>query len=137
MGNRAVITTEDKEIGVYVHYNGGRDSIEGFLKYCEIMQFRSPETDDYGWARLCQVLGNFFGANGLCVGVNDIKKLDSEGDNGTYITKDWKIIGRENFDGQEHKEYPLEEMLEHINKKQPNEVQDRFLENKAILDAKS
>ena len=33
MGNRAVITTRKdlKDIGVYLHWNGGRDSVEGFL----------------------------------------------------------------------------------------------------------
>lgn len=28
MGNRAVITTPDKKMGVYLHWNGGRDSVE-------------------------------------------------------------------------------------------------------------
>ena len=35
MGNRAVITTPDKKIGVYLHWNGGRDSVEGFLQTCK------------------------------------------------------------------------------------------------------
>jgi hypothetical protein len=35
MGNRAVITTEQKRIGVYLHWNGGLDSVEGFLTYCK------------------------------------------------------------------------------------------------------
>ena len=26
MGNRAVITTEKKDLGIYLHWNGGRDS---------------------------------------------------------------------------------------------------------------
>lgn len=30
MGNRAVITTEEKQIGVYLHWNGGRDSVQAF-----------------------------------------------------------------------------------------------------------
>lgn len=28
MGNRAVITTSDKKMGIYLHWNGGRDSVE-------------------------------------------------------------------------------------------------------------
>lgn len=32
MGNRAVITTRAKEIGVYLHLNGGRDSVEAFIR---------------------------------------------------------------------------------------------------------
>jgi hypothetical protein len=47
MGNRAVITTEDKQLGVYVHWNGGRDSIEAFLLYCKIKGYRAPENDSY------------------------------------------------------------------------------------------
>ena len=36
MGHSAVITTRNdlKDIGVYLHWNGGRDSVEGFLSYC-------------------------------------------------------------------------------------------------------
>lgn len=60
MGNRAVITTEENfeknsGLGVYLHWNGGRDSVQGFLEYCRLRSFRRPESDDYGWARLCQV----------------------------------------------------------------------------------
>lgn len=95
MGNRAVITTEDKNLGVYVHWNGGRNSIEGFLLYCKLKGYRCPEDDCYGWARLCQVIGNFFG--GECsVGIDKYDRLDTDnGDNGTYIIKDWQIVGKE------------------------------------------
>ncbi len=61
MGNRAVIATKQKDVGIYVHWNGGRDSIEAFLLYCRIQCFRPPNEDIYGWARLCQVIANFFG----------------------------------------------------------------------------
>jgi hypothetical protein len=36
MGNRAVITDNKQRIGIYLHWNGGRDSVEAFLKYCEL-----------------------------------------------------------------------------------------------------
>lgn len=95
MGNRAVITTEDKQIGVYVHWNGGRDSIEAFLLYCKLKGYRAPENDYYGWARLCQVIGNFFGGE-YSVGIDRYDRLDNDnGDNGTYIIKDWQIIDKE------------------------------------------
>ena len=49
MGNRCVITTredfDNDGIGIYLHWNGGRDSVEAFLKYCELKQYRSV-TDD-------------------------------------------------------------------------------------------
>ena len=53
MGNRAVITTQEyitnpDAIGVYLHWNGGRDSVEAFLKYCDLRGFRPPDSDEYG-----------------------------------------------------------------------------------------
>lgn len=95
MGNRAVITTEDKQLGVYVHWNGGRSSVEAFLLYCKLKGYRCPENDCYGWSRLCQVIGNFFGGE-YSVGIDLYSRLDIDnGDNGTYIIKDWQIIGKE------------------------------------------
>jgi hypothetical protein len=95
MGNRAVITTEDKQLGVYVHWNGGRSSVEAFLLYCKLKGYRCPENDCYGWARLCQVIGNFFGGE-YSVGIDKYDRLDTDnGDNGTYIIKDWQIVGKE------------------------------------------
>lgn len=94
MGNRAVITTEKEEIGVYVHWNGGQESIEEFLAICKAKGHRCPEDDCYGWARLCQVIGDFFGGS-LSVGIDKLENLDCDnGDNGMYIIRDWKIVGR-------------------------------------------
>ncbi len=80
MGNRAVITTRKdlKDIGVYLHWNGGRDSVEGFLTYCKIKGYRPPEYDNYGWAYLCTTIGNFFGQSGLSLGVDVANKLDCD-----------------------------------------------------------
>ena len=68
MGNRAVITWEKKEdpkqshsLGIYLHWNGGIESVSAFLKYCELKGYRAPDSDCYGYARICQVIGNFFG----------------------------------------------------------------------------
>ena len=37
MGNRAVITTKENMynngVAIYLHWNGGRDSVEAFLEY--------------------------------------------------------------------------------------------------------
>ena len=67
MGNRAIITTKKRDLGVYLHWNGGRDSVGAFLEYCELRGFRAPDSDTYGWARLCQVICNYMGAEGLSV----------------------------------------------------------------------
>ena len=46
MGNRAVITTEGRDLSLYLHWNGGRDSVEAFLRYCDLRGFRAPDADD-------------------------------------------------------------------------------------------
>lgn len=123
MGNRAVITTREKKIGVYLHWNGGRDSIEGFLIYCKLKGYRSPEKDNYGWARLCQVIGNFFGGE-YSVGIDLYDRLDTDnGDNGVYIIENWEIVDREFFEGEEQDVYNLDEALETINKCMPVDEQ--------------
>ena len=136
MGNRAVITTSEKEIGVYLHWNGGRDSVSAFLMYCKLKGYRSPETDCYGWARLCLVIGNYIGGE-YSLGIDTYNRLDTDnGDNGTYIIKDWEIVGREFFTGEEQDSYGLEEMLIEINKSQPIKEQlneEEMLKNAGLL----
>lgn len=132
MGNRAVITTEQKQIGVYLHWNGGRDSVQAFLLYCKLRGFRAPENDCYGWARLCQVIGNYFGGD-LSLGVDKYDRLDTDnGDNGVYIIKDWGIVGREFYEGAEQNNYELRDMLRDINEAQP---ESERLSNEVIEDA--
>ncbi len=147
MGNRAVITTRENfennsGLGVYLHWNGGRDSVRGFLEYCRLRSFRTPENDDYGWARLCQVIGNFLGADGVSVGIDEVGRLDKDnGDNGTYLIEGWRIVGREFFSGQEQEIYSLQRVLQAIDESQPedqklgNEMIDSLLYNgKTISD---
>jgi hypothetical protein len=123
MGNRAVITTEDRKLGVYVHWNGGRDSIEAFLKYCELRGFRSPTSDTYGWARLVQVIANYMGGDGLSVGISPYTTDEymNPGDNGIYIISGWQIVDRiypyENF--EEYINYDINEFMHDIDMAQP------------------
>lgn len=121
MGNSAIIKAKgNNNKAIYLHWNGGRDSVEAFLKYCELRNFRGFE-DDYGMARFCQVVGNFFGADGLSIGVVD--SVNWTGDNGTYIVEGWEIVGREDFKGIEQKWYDLQEMLIEIDRAQPTNQQ--------------
>ena len=95
MGNRAVITTRERKVGLYLHWNGGRDTVEPLLRYCELQGYRPPSDDDYGWARLAQVVGNFFGG-ALSVGVGSYTtdvRMDP-GDNGIYVIDGWRIAER-------------------------------------------
>lgn len=129
MGNRAIIKQEGKDVGVYLHWNGGIDSVTAFLKYCELRNFRSFD-DSYGIARFCQVVGNFFGGSlsmGIYSGIGETKR-DAEGlDNGIYVVKGWKIvrhIGR----SERREGYDLDDMLKEIDSKQPkNEQLGEFL----------
>lgn len=126
MGNRAVITTrenfENNGIGVYVHWNGGRDSVEAFLQYCKLRGFRCPEHDNYGWARLCQIIANFFDKDGLSVGIDTVNNLDCDNwDNGVYIIEKWKIVGREYFRGFEQEWHDFRDMLYTIDSRQPED----------------
>ena len=126
MGNRAVITTSrdndvsmSNDIGIYLHWNGGRDSVEAFLEYCKRRGFRSPDQDCYGWARLCQVIGNFFGGD-LSIGIDKCCNLDCDNwNNGVYIIKNWEIVGRQYFQGTEQDIYDLEGMIREIDACQP------------------
>ena len=127
MGNRAVITTRENfnndGVGVYLHWNGGRDSVQAFLTYCIMKGFREPTSDNYGWARLCQVIGNFFGGE-LSIGIDKCSHLDYDNyDNGTYIIDGWDIVDREYFNGNEQYNYDLYEMLCDIDNAQPTREQ--------------
>lgn len=127
MGNRAVITTkenfENNGVGVYLHWNGGYDSVSAFLKYCELKGYRSPDRDNYGWARLCQVVGNFFGGS-TSLGIDVVNKLDCDNyDNGVYIIKGWEIVDRKHKRHAEQMNYEMEEMLMAIDKAMPEKEQ--------------
>ena len=138
MGNRAVITTkenfENNGIGIYLHWNGGYDSVSAFLKYCEIKGYRTPDTDNYGWARLCQVIGNFFGGS-TSLGIDTLDKLDCDNhDNGVYIIKGWEIVDRKHNHYAEQMNYDMEDMLMEIDKAMPEAEQlGEYLKAKEIL----
>lgn len=129
MGNRAVVAWTDtrgnfdmSSTGVYLHWNGGRDSIEAFLGYCEMMGFRSPSYDNYGIANFVTVVSNFFG-DGLSVGVDSINKLcANNGDNGLYICNGWHIVDRKFFEGCEQNEHNFSQIVSAINEAQPNSM---------------
>lgn len=123
MGNRAVITTKDNfennGVGVYLHWNGSPECVKGFLEYCKRKEYRSPDTDCYGWARLCQVAANFFD-NGLSVGIDTIDKLDcNNGDNGVYIIEGWDIVDRKCSDIELEDIKINEDFIDVIDKYQP------------------
>lgn len=124
MGNRAIVKPKGKNIGVYLHWNGGIDSVTAFLKYCELKDYRSFD-DSYGIARFCQVVGNFFGGGlsiGIQSGIGETKHDAAYIDNGIYVVKGWKIV--EHIGEREPREgYDLNDMLKAIDVKQPESEQ--------------
>ena len=101
MGNRAVITTSTehyKGTGIYLHWNGGIESILAFLAAAKERKYRDPESDPhYSLARLTGLLHEFFGVhNDTSIGIGAMENLDCDNyDNGVYIIgRNWEIIGR-------------------------------------------
>ena len=125
MGNRAIITTRENYkndgAGIYLHWNGGRDSVEAFLTYCRKKGYRDPVSDDeYALAPLVQVVANFFGG-ATSVGIVNARCMAGD-DNGVYIVgENWEIVGREEIGNGfiEQDVYPLEEMLKEIDSRMP------------------
>ena len=136
MGNRAIVRQAGKHVGVYLHWNGGRDSVEAFLEYCKLKGMPGFDTD-YGTARFCQVVGNFFGGNnsiGICA---DVYNTDAKGcDNGIYDVKEFDIVGRvpDISPSQEQRNHDRQEMLLSIDAAQPaNErLGEKFLKAASV-----
>ena len=84
MGNRAVIKIEGETTGIYLHWNGGVESVLGFLKAAKELGVRDPKGDpSYCLARLTQIIGNFFGGT-LSIGLGVADRMDNS-DNGTFV----------------------------------------------------
>jgi len=138
MGNRAVIAfvndkgKQDKNsVGIYLHWNGGRDSVEGFLQAAKDYGLRSGS---YGVARLTQIIANGLGGT-LSLGVDQVKNLDCDNwDNGVYwVDKEFNIVAREHIEKygltagtfKEQQEYKLADFVKDL--KQDN---DQFFQAK-------
>lgn len=119
MSNSGIIMFEDnKELGLYLHWNGGRDSVEAFLKYCKL----TKKTGGFqcGMLSLAQVIKNW----SIELGNIIVNPFNHNSDNGIYIVdKKWNIIDRKKFNGIEQNEYNLEEFLKDLDKSQPTDYQ--------------
>ena len=101
MGNRAVITASNNKTegqGIYLHWNGGIESVLAFLDTARQLKYRSPESDNsYGMARLCGLICLMLGVRSdTGVGIGDLKQLDCDNyDNGVYVVgTDWQLVDR-------------------------------------------
>jgi len=117
MGNRAVIAFKDEHFeedmcpAIYLHWNGSRESVEGFLKAAEKFGIRGDDSS-YCIARLTQVIANAIGGT-LSLGVGCYGNFGDPGDNGVYWIKDWEIIEHsskflDNYEYEDDEEYNTE-----------------------------
>ena len=125
MGNRALISfkeeNQDKKLApsIYLHWQGGRDSVEAFLEASQILGIRGND-GTYCIGRMTQVIGNALGGT-LSLGVGCYGNFGTEWlDHGVYWIKDWKIIDRELpsfYDEEEfieQREYDHDEFVKEI-----------------------
>ena len=95
MGNRGVMTFVDENnteyVSIYMHWNGGVESIKAFLDYAKEVDVRGSDPS-YAAARVTQIAANFMGGT-LSVGLGHSSQLDCDnGDNGQYIVRNLEII---------------------------------------------
>lgn len=140
MGNRALITGKNSTVGIYLHWNGGMDSVKPFLTYASFHTSAGlgQDTYDSGLSTLVTIVNNFFGLGSTAsIDTVDPEALEecSPGDNGVYVVdKNWDIIQRVDAPSMEQDSYDFAEMLEAIDEAQPENIQlgKKFLESKVI-----
>ena len=123
MGNRCLIAFKEKESKkkkeevpcIYLHWNGGRDSVEAFLDATRRLGVRKNDPS-YAMARLTQIIANYLGGT-LSIGISSVGDwaLDFL-DNGIYWVDELEIYDRtDTYDGhQEQNSYDHEELVKAI-----------------------
>ena len=130
MGNRAVVAfvdcsgkdksrylnnslIKDKSPSVYLHWNGGRDSVEGFLTVVKKLYGGSSCLDAKERAVVFYSVVRRAGMGGVSTEVSTFKKVDADnGDNGTYwVDESFQIIDREYQRYPEQQNHPLNEFV--------------------------
>lgn len=130
--NTAIITTmenfDNDGLVIFLEYNGDPVSVESFLEYCKNKNYGSL-TKEYGFARLTQVIANFFGGTqAICLG--KLSDFDYKNcDNGVYIVNNlWNIICRMFYNDEELSDYThsdpdaVDQMVDIIADMQPTDM---------------
>lgn len=138
MGNRAFIGFEKSPINIYVHWNGGIESVKAFCDVAKERKFADPTSDaDYAMARLIGLIHEFFGVTnsdslGVCAfsSAEEEKDAITYADNGKYIIgKDWQIIRHYQYSYDDQKFVDLATTLEDSS----DEDKQRYEQIKSIL----
>lgn len=92
MGNRAVISFSERRAApsIYLHWNGGRASVEGFLEGCRSGGYKATGDADKDTQFIARAIAPFFIQNGevgrLTVYEQPVGRADCDnGNNGWYI----------------------------------------------------
>ena len=117
MGNRAVVCFDKfkpTRIAIYLHWNGGRDSIEAFLKATRILMGDRLGDESYAQARFIQVIGTAMVGN-LSFGIGTCKQYGKDQDNGVYVidSETMTIKDRIFSDWYEEEGETFHEQMEH------------------------
>lgn len=126
MGNSGFVMPENSRVGLYLHWDGGRDSVDAFLTYAELagcLPLGASATDE-GLAALAAFTAtvmNFVEPYGARLQLCDPWDPDAarDADNGVYIVKDFAIIARYRAPEVEQDERELVPMLKAIDLAQP------------------
>jgi hypothetical protein len=103
MGNRAVITfsTANNAPAIYLHWNGGRASVEGFLtaaRQLGLRHARTPQAQAAALDGIAEMLARHFFSCEVGMNVYRLHYAGSDrdnGDNGTYLLdQDLQILAR-------------------------------------------
>ena len=114
MGNRAVINMVDSDVAIYLHWNGGRDTVEAVL---EVAKEYGLAGDNAGMNDLYKMFHNMLAddmAETAYVGTIPEYNGSAKGDNGVYIIdKSFNIIDRLDFENKKEQQvYPFKEIYE-------------------------
>lgn len=132
MGNRAVVVFKDQDFkaGVYLHWNGGPESVLAFLK---VMEERKWTRLDYASARFTAVVSEFFDAEGECDGlslaiVDDPQSWKDGCDNGLYeVSRDG-----DNFEVKQRGRKISATKLDPKDKEKMDQIVDRLAEIRSL-----
>lgn len=103
MGNRAVITfsTANNAPSIYLHWNGGRASVEGFLTAARELGLRhapTPQAQADALDNIAEMLARYFFRCNVGMNVYRLHFAGADrdnGDNGTYVLdQDLQIFAR-------------------------------------------
>lgn len=103
MGNRAVITfsTANNAPSIYLHWNGGRASVEGFLTAARQLGLRhapTPQAQTEALDNIAEMLARYFFRCNVGMNVYRLHFAGTDrdnGDNGTYVLdQDLEIFAR-------------------------------------------